>query len=68
MSQRFSEINIYILQVRNEVPADKIHIKVQQDRLLCLTNVDNKKTQILETLELGKFVTRPYLMGVPLMS
>ena len=44
------------------------YILKYKDRLLCLTNVDNKKTQVLETLELGKCVTRPDLMGVPLMS
>ena len=50
------------------MPADKTHIKVQQNRLLCPTTVDNKKTQVLENLELGKFVTRPDRSGVPLMS
>ena len=32
-----------IIQVLNELPTDKRHIKVPQDRLLCPTYVNNKK-------------------------
>jgi len=32
-----------IIQVSDELPTDKIHFKVPQDRLLCPTHVDNKK-------------------------
>ena len=34
-----------IIQVLNELPTDKRHIKEPQDRLLCPTHVDNKKKQ-----------------------
>jgi len=58
---RFS-LSTYIIQVLNVLPAVKRHNKVhvQQDRLLCHTHVDNKKTQVL------KCITRPDLSGVPL--
>jgi len=42
-----------IIQVLNELPTDKIHIKVPQDRLLCPTHVDNKKVQLFEKLFLS---------------
>ena len=35
----------YIIQVLNELPIYKRHIKVPQDRLLCHTHVDNKKNR-----------------------
>jgi len=53
----------YRIQVLNEFPTDKRHIKVPQDRLLCSTHVDNKKKQAFENF---LCVTRPDLSGVPL--
>jgi len=53
----------YRIQVLNEFPTDKRHIKVPQDRLLCSTHVDNKKKQAFQNF---LCVTRPDLSGVPL--
>jgi len=39
-----------IIQVLNELPTDKGHIKVPQDILLCPAHVDNKKKQIFEKI------------------
>jgi len=53
------------IQILSDLPTDKRHIKVPQDRLLCLTHVDNKKKQVFEK-NLFNCVTRPELGGVPL--
>ena len=38
------------IQVLNELPTDKNHIKVQQNRLLCPAHVHNKKKQVFEKI------------------
>ena len=38
-----------IIQVLNELPTVQIHIKIPQDRLLCPTHVDKKKTGLVES-------------------
>jgi len=49
-----------IIQVLIELPTDKRHIRVQHDRLLCLTHVDNKKKQVFENFLLSTcHTTRP---------
>jgi len=56
-----------IKQVLNELPTDKRHIKVPQDRLICPTHVNNKEKQVFETIPY-KCVTRPDLSVVPLIT
>ena len=58
--------DIHVIQVLNELPTNKRHIKFPQDRLLCPTHFDNKKKQVCENF-LCKCVTCPYLNGVPLI-
>jgi len=53
-----------IIQVLNELPTDKRHIKVPQDRLLCPTHINNKKKQVF----LLKCVTQPDLSRVPFLQ
>ena len=45
--QRFAR-STHIIHVLNELPTNKILIKVSQDRLLCPTHADNKKKQVFE--------------------
>jgi len=54
-----------IVQVLNELPTDKRHIKAPEDRLLCNTHADNKKKQVFEKKKF-RCVTRPDLSEVPL--
>jgi len=53
------------IQVLNKMPIFKRHVKVPPGRLLCHTNVDNKKKQVCENF-LFNCVTRPDLSGVHL--
>ena len=39
-----------IIQVLNDLPTDKRHIKEPQDRQLCLTHIDNKKKTFSKSL------------------
>ena len=39
----------YIVEVLNELPTKKRHIKVPQQRQLCPIHVDNKKKQVFES-------------------
>ena len=55
-----------IIQVLYELPTNKRHFKVPQDRLLWPTNVDKRKNRFLKK-SLLKCVTRPDLGGVPLI-
>jgi len=57
----------YIKLVLNELPTNKRHIKILQDRLLCHTHVDNKKKQVFKNC-LFKCVTRLDPSGVPLCT
>ena len=49
------------------MPTDKIHIKVPNNRLICSTHVDNKKTTGF-LKHIFKCVTRPDHRGVPLKT
>jgi len=56
-----------MIQVLNELPSDKRHIKVPQDTLLCPTHVNNKIKLVFENI-LFRCVTRPDLSVVPLIN
>jgi len=54
-----------IIEVLNELPTDKRHNKVPQDRLLCHTHVDKKHKQVFENF-LVKCIKQPDFNVLPM--